>query len=94
MEGTRTSVPMPNGILQPSKQASRNTNEKKLQSISQSTEGGNNIEILPVAGGSPPPDSDLPLETGNASELPTLLTANSGNEYRFFYTHMYQQGNN
>ena len=94
MEGTRTSVPMPNGILQPSKQASRNTNEQKLQSISQPTEGANNIEILPVAGGSPPPDSDLPLETGNASELPTLLTANSGNEYRFFYTHMYQQGNN
>ena len=94
MEGTRTSVPLPNGILQPSKQASRNTNEQKLQSISQPTEGANNIEILPVAGGSPPPDSDLPLETGNASELPTLLTANSGNEYRFFYTHMYQQGTN
>ena len=94
IEGSRTSVPMPNGILGPSKQASRNTNEQKLQSISQSTEGANNIEILPVAGGSPQADSDLPLETGNASELPTLLTANSGNEYRFFYTHMYQQGNN
>ena len=94
LEGQRTSVPLPDGILQPSKQASRNTNEQKLQSISQPTEGANNIEILPVAGGSPPPDSDLPLETGNASELPTLLTANSGNEYRFFYTHMYQQGNN
>ena len=92
IEGSRTSVPMPQGILQPSKQASRENNEQKLQSISQPTEGLPNIEILPVAGGTSQPEMDQPLNTGSAAETPTLLTANTGNDYRLFYSHIYQQG--
>ena len=92
LEGQRTSVPLPDGILQPSKQASRDNNEQKLQSISQATEGSTNIEILPVPGESSQPEMDEPLNTGSASELPSLLTANAGNDYRLFYSHIYQQG--
>ncbi len=95
MEGSRTSVPMPNSILQPSKQASRDTNEQKLHSISQPTEGVNNIEIVPMMGNdATPTDMDQPLNSGSASELPTLPTSNPSNDYRFFYSHIYQQGNN
>jgi len=93
LEGQRTTVPLPNGILQPSKQASRNNNEQKLQSISQATEGANNIEILPVMGKTQSVGKSEPMHRGSAAEMPALMTANSSNDYRYFYTHIYQQGN-
>ena len=93
IEGTRTSVPMPNGILQPSKQASRTNNEQKLQSISSSTDDQPNIEVLPVMGQTQQSGPSEPLNRGSAAEIPSLLTSNSSNDYRYFYTHIYQQGN-
>ena len=92
IEGTRTSVPMPNGILQPSKQASRTNNEQKLQSISSSTDDQPNIEVLPVMGQTQQSGPSEPLNRGSAAEIPSLLTSNSSNDYRYFYTHIYQQG--
>ena len=92
IEGTRTSVPMPNGILQPSKQASRTNNEQKLQSISSSTDDQPNIEVLPVMGQTQQSGPSEPLNRGSAAEMPSLLTSNSSNDYRYFYTHIYQQG--
>ena len=93
LEGQRTSVPLPDGILQPSKQVSRNNNEQKLQSISSSTDDQPNIEVLPVMGQTQQSGQSEPLNRGSAAEIPALMTSNSSNDYRYFYTHIYQQGN-
>tara|TARA_E500000331_G_scaffold308586_1_gene314165 strand:+ start:78 stop:1910 length:1833 start_codon:yes stop_codon:yes gene_type:complete len=93
LEGQRTTVPLPDGILQPSKQVSRNNNEQKLQSISSSTDDQPNIEVLPVMGQTQQSGQSEPLNRGSAAEIPALMTSNSSNDYRYFYTHIYQQGN-
>ena len=92
IEGSKTTVPMPNGILGPSKQATREGNDQKLKSISQVTDDKPNIEILPVMGKTQSVGKSEPMHRGSAAEMPALMTANSSNDYRYFYTHIYQQG--
>ena len=92
-EGTRTTVPMPNSILQPSKKVMRSENDTKIGAISKSVDSTNNIEVVPIeTPSSGELDDQGTMDTGSHSDVPNLATSNSTNEYRLFYTHMYQQG--
>ena len=78
-------------------EANYTTNNDKISSISSKLlDSDSNFEFVPfeqaVNGGS---DTDFgsDMTLGDASEIPSLYTANIGNEYRFFYSHVYQQGN-
>ena len=91
MEGQKTSVPMGN-IVPPSREASRNKNMSKLNSISSPTSSTPDIEVLPIPTSQVQGEEMGEMFTGKASGIPDLPTGNPSNEYRFFYTHIYQQG--
>ena len=70
-------------------------NNEKISSISSTLlDSDNNFEFVPFEQGmNTDTDFGSDMNLGDASEIPSLYTANIGNEYRFFYSHVYQQGN-
>jgi len=95
LEGQRTSVPLPDSILKPSQAASRAANLAKTDEISTTTPISDIKFEFPAADGGESQiaeDNGMPLEQGGASEVPSLNTSNRSNDYRFFYSHIYQQG--
>ncbi len=81
--------------LSSSAEISRELNNEKISSISFDSDSSPNFEIIPFSSGM---DQNLAMgeggsmNMGDASELPNLFTHNTDNDYRFFYSHIYQQG--
>tara|TARA_A100000164_G_scaffold376054_1_gene412304 strand:+ start:809 stop:2596 length:1788 start_codon:yes stop_codon:yes gene_type:complete len=81
--------------LSSSSEISRELNNEKISSISFDSDSSPNFEIIPFSSGM---DQNLAMgeggsmNMGDASELPNLFTHNTDNDYRFFYSHIYQQG--
>ena len=75
-------------------EANYNVNSDKISSISSDTfDSGNSFEFVPFSQASTEGSEDNgAMDFGNASEIPELYTANIGNEYRFFYSHVYSTG--
>ena len=96
IDGNSSSSSLNNGIdFKTAMEANYNTNNEKISSISSKLlDSDSNFEFVPfeqaVNDGS---DVGSDMNLGDASEIPSLYTANIGNEYRFFYSHVYQQGN-
>ena len=74
---------------------SSGANNEKISSISSNLmDSENNFEFVPFEQAmNDGIDTSSDMNLGDASEIPTLYTGNIGNEYRFFYSHVYQQGN-
>ena len=75
-----------------SKAKSRGNNDEKISKVSQDTDK-NNIQILPFDNKNNAAQEGGTLSSGDATKIPALATSNSGNEYRMFFAHTYQQGN-
>ena len=96
IDGNSSSSSLNNGIdFKTAVELGSQVNNEKINSISSTLlDSDNNFEFVPfeqAMGTDTDFGSDMNL--GDASEIPSLYTANIGNEYRFFYSHVYQQGN-
>ena len=75
-----------------SSSTSNASNATKINDISKDT-SEQQVEVIPMQtktdGGSAQTGQ---MDSGNATSVPELQTANSGNDYRMYFSHTYQQG--
>ena len=96
IDGNSSSSNLNNGIdFKTAVELGSQVNNEKINSISSTLlDSDNNFEFVPFEQAiNTDTDFGSDMNLGDASEIPSLYTANIGNEYRFFYSHVYQQGN-
>jgi len=96
IDNNSSSSSLNNGIdFKTAIEMSSGANNEKISSISSNLmDSENNFEFVPFEQAmNDGIDTSSDMNLGDASEIPTLYTGNIGNEYRFFYSHVYQQGN-
>ena len=96
IDGNSSSSNLDNGIdFKTAVELGSQVNNEKINSISSTLlDSDNNFEFVPFEQAiNTDTDFGSDMNLGDASEIPSLYTANIGNEYRFFYSHVYQQGN-
>jgi len=96
IDGNSSSSNLNNGIdFKTAVELGSQVNNEKINSISSTLlDSDNNFEFVPFEQAiDTDTDFGSDMNLGDASEIPTLYTGNIGNEYRFFYSHVYQQGN-